>query len=224
MKIVFMGTPTFAVPVLKALHEKYDVVLVVSQPDRAKKKNQIIKTPVHEAADELGINIIQPESIKESYESLKEVNADVLVSAAYGQYIPSKILKLFKYTLNVHGSLLPKHRGGAPIQRSLINGDEKTGVTIIEMAKKLDAGRMYGKAEYEILESDNNSSLFDKLSIIGRDLLLEVIEDVYNGKNIGEIQNEDEVSKYMQEITDVYFPICQMLGLSQIKNSFGKRK
>ena len=118
----------------------------------------------------------------------------MLVSAAYGQYIPSKILKLFKYTLNVHGSLLPKHRGGAPIQRSLINGDEKTGVTIIEMAKKLDAGRMYGKAEYEILESDNNSSLFDKLSIIGRDLLLEVIEDVYNGKNIGEIQNEDEVT------------------------------
>lgn len=194
MKIVFMGTPNFAVPILKALHEKYDVVLVVSQPDRAKKKNQLIKTPVHEAADELGINIIQPESIKDSYETLKDLSADVLVSAAYGQYIPTKILKLFKYTLNVHGSLLPKHRGGAPIQRSLINGDEITGVTIIEMAKKLDAGKMYGKATYEILESDNNTSLFDKLSIIGRDLLLEVIEDVYSGKNLGEVQNEDEVT------------------------------
>ena len=99
MKIVFMGTPEFAVPTLEALNEKYDVVLVVSQPDRAKKKNQIIMTPVHECAERLGLNIIQPESIKDSFEAIKEVEADVLVSAAYGQYIPSKILNLFKYTL-----------------------------------------------------------------------------------------------------------------------------
>lgn len=194
MKIVFMGTPSFAVPVLKALNEKYEVVLVVSQPDRAKKKNQLIKTPVHDAACELGLKIIQPESIKDSFEEIKNVEADVLVSAAYGQYIPTKILRLFKKTLNVHGSLLPKHRGGAPIQRCLINGDDKTGVTIIEMAKKLDAGRMYAKREYEILDSDNNSTLFDKLSIIGTELLMEVIEDVYNEINLGEIQDENEVT------------------------------
>ena len=190
MKIVFMGTPSFAVPTLEALNEKFDVVLVVSQPDRAKKKNQLVMTPVHECAQRLGLNIIQPESIKDSYEVIKSYNADVLVSAAYGQYIPSKILSLFKYTLNVHGSLLPKHRGGAPIQRCLINGDTKTGITIIEMAKKLDAGKMYAKAEYEILDTDNNTTLFEKLSIIGRDLLLDTILDVYNGVNTGEKQDE----------------------------------
>ena len=189
-----MGTPEFAVPTLEALNEKYDVVLVVSQPDRAKKKNQIIMTPVHECADRLGLNIIQPESIKDSYEIIKNVEADVLVSAAYGQYIPSKILNLFKYTLNVHGSLLPKHRGGAPIQRCLINGDSKTGITIIEMAKKLDAGKMYTKVSYDILDEDNNTSLFEKLSIIGRDLLMNTIEDVYSGKNEGIAQNEDEAT------------------------------
>ena len=194
MRIIFLGTPEFAVPTLEALNEKYEVVLVVSQPDRAKKKNQIIMTPVHECAERLGLNIIQPEAIKDSYEAIKEKEADVLVSAAYGQYIPSRILNLFKYTLNVHGSLLPKHRGGAPIQRCLINGDTKTGVTIIEMAKKLDAGKMYSKAEYDILDTDNNTSLFEKLSIIGRDLLIKTIEDVYNGKNVGEIQNEDEAT------------------------------
>ncbi len=190
MKIVFMGTPSFAVPTLEALNEKFNVVLVVSQPDRAKKKNQLVMTPVHECAQRLGLNIIQPESIKDSYEVIKSYNADVLVSAAYGQYIPSKILGLFKYTLNVHGSLLPKHRGGAPIQRCLINGDTKTGITIIEMAKKLDAGKMYAKAEYEILDTDNNTTLFEKLSIIGRDLLLDTILDVYNGVNTGEKQDE----------------------------------
>ena len=194
MKIVFMGTPNFAVPTLEALNEKYEVVLVISQPDRAKKKNQIIMTPVHECANRLGLNIIQPESIKESYEIIKKTKADVLVSAAYGQYIPQKILSLFKYTLNVHGSLLPKHRGGAPIQRCLINGDTKTGITIIEMAKRLDAGKMYAKAEYDILDSDNNTSLFEKLSYIGKDLLLNTIEDVYSGKNQGIVQNDEEAT------------------------------
>ena len=123
---------------------------------------------------------------------MKQIEGDILVTAAYGQYVPTKILKLYKHALNVHGSLLPKHRGGAPIQRCLINGDTKTGVTIIEMVKKLDAGKMYGMSEYEILDSDNNSSLFDKLSIIGKDLLLDVIEDVYYGVNLGVDQNEEE--------------------------------
>ena len=207
MKIVFMGTPSFAIPVLKALNEKYEVVLVISQPDRAKKKNQIIKTPVHEAADELGLKIIQPESIKDSYEELKEIEADILVTAAYGQYVPTKILKLYKHALNVHGSLLPKHRGGAPIQRCLINGDEKTGVTIIEMVKKLDGGKMYGMKEYDILDTDNNSTLFDKLSIIGRDLLLEVIEDVYNGINLG-IEQDETLATFSSNIQREEEKIC----------------
>jgi len=194
MKIVFMGTPEFAVPILKALNEKYDVVLAVSQPNRVKKKGVLMPTPVAECAGLLGIEVFQPEKIKDDYQAILDKNADVLITAAYGQYIPSKILNSFKYCLNVHGSLLPKHRGGAPIQRCLINGDSKTGVCIMEMTKKLDAGKVFAVAEYEILPEDNNFSLFDKLSILGRDLLMTSIDDIYNGKNKGVLQNDCEAT------------------------------
>lgn len=190
MKIVFMGTPEFGVPILEKLASKYDVCLVVSQPDRVKKKGVYLNTPVKEAALKLNIPVFQPEKIGLDYKIIEDMNADVLVTAAYGQYIPSKILKLFKKTINVHGSLLPLHRGGAPIQRSIINGDEKTGVTIMEMAKKLDAGKMYAKQEYVILDDDTNTDVFNKLSLIGADLLMENIEDIYNENNLGEVQDE----------------------------------
>ncbi len=211
MKIVFMGTPSFAVPILRGLNEKYEIVLVVSQPNRAKKKGIIINTPVADEAINLGLNLFQPEKIKDDYEAILACNADVLVTAAYGQYVPSKILKAFKKCINVHGSLLPYHRGGAPIQRALINGDEYSGVTIMEMSKKLDAGVMYAKREYKIMPDDNSSSLFDKLSIIGKELLLEVIEDIYNGINLGEEQNE-ALATYSpniassEEIIDITMP------------------
>ena len=191
MKIVFMGTPQFAVPILEALNEKYEVVLAVSQPNRVKKKGVFIDTPVAECAKKLGVEIFQPEKIKDDYELILSKGADVLVTAAYGQYIPSRILNKFKYKLNVHGSLLPKHRGGAPIQRCLINGDRQTGVCIMEMTKKLDAGKVYATSVYDINEDDNSSLLFEKLSIIGRDLLIENIEDIYNGINIGKEQDEE---------------------------------
>lgn len=194
MKIVFMGTPEFAVPILEALHERYEVVLVVSQPNRIKKKNEIVETPVCASAKRLGLTVFQPEKLKDSYEPLVETKADILVTAAYGQYVPSKILNLFQKTLNVHGSLLPAYRGGAPIQRAIMNGEKVTGITIIEMAKKLDAGKMYAKKECAILDTDNSKALFEKLSIIGRDLLLEVIENVYLGKLEGLEQDEALVS------------------------------
>ena len=200
MKIVFIGTPEFAVPVLEALNSKYEVVLVVSQPNRVKKKGVFIHTPVAAKAKELGLNIIQPEKIGEEYEYLKSLEADVLVSAAYGQYVPTKILNLYKKTLNVHGSLLPKHRGGAPIQRAIMNGDDVTGVTIIEMAKKLDAGVMYAKKQYVIKDTDTSDIVFNELSIIGTNLLMEVIEDVYNGNLAGEAQNE-EVATFSSNLT-----------------------
>ena len=194
MKIVFIGTPEFAVPVLEALNEKYEVALVISQPNRVRKKGVFLDTPVCAKAKELGLNIIQPEKIGEEYEYIKSIEADMLVSAAYGQYVPTKVLKLFKKTLNVHGSILPKHRGGAPIQRAIMNCDDVTGVTIIEMAKKLDAGLMYAKREYVIKDTDTSDIVFNELSIIGTKLLMEVIEDVYNGVNVGEVQNEEEAT------------------------------
>ena len=190
MKIVFLGTPEFAVPSLRALNEKYEIVLVVSQPNREKKKGKLIPTPVAECASELGLKLIQPEHIKDEYEYLKELGADAMVTAAYGQYIPEKILKLFKKCINVHGSYLPYHRGGAPIQRCLIEGDEFTGVTIMEMAKRLDAGKIYSLSRYEIEEDDNSTSLFQKLSIIGRDLLISSIDDIYSEANLGTPQDE----------------------------------
>lgn len=194
MKIVFMGTPEFSVPILKALNEKYEVALVVSQPNRVKKKGILLDTPVAACAKELNLELFQPQKINQDYQKILDMKADVLVTAAYGQYVPTKILNSFKKCLNVHASLLPKHRGGAPIQRCLINGDKKTGVAIMEMVKKLDAGKVYAMSEYEILEDDNNTSLFNKLSIIGRDLLMDSIEDIYNNINLGVAQNDDEAT------------------------------
>jgi len=195
MKIIFMGTPNFAVPSLEALNEKYEVVLVVSQPAKPEGRKGILKNPpVALKALELGIQLFQPEHIKNEYEYFKNIKADMIVTSAYGQFIPTKILNLYKKCINVHGSLLPHHRGGAPIQRAIINGDKKTGVTIMEMVKKMDAGRMYASSEIPILDSDNNSSLFEKLAIIGKNLLMENIEDIYNGKNEGIMQNEEEAT------------------------------
>lgn len=195
MKIIFMGTPNFAVPSLEALNEKYEVVLVVSQPAKPEGRKGILKNPpVALKALELGIQLFQPEHIKNEYEYFKNIKADMIVTAAYGQFIPTKILNLYNKCINVHGSLLPHHRGGAPIQRAIINGDKKTGVTIMEMVKKMDAGRMYASSEIPILDSDNNSSLFEKLAIIGKNLLMENIEDIYNGKNEGIMQNEEEAT------------------------------
>ena len=195
MKIIFMGTPNFAVPSLESLNEKYEVVLVVSQPAKPEGRKGILKNPpVALKALELGIQLFQPEHIKNEYEYFKNIKADMIVTAAYGQFIPTKILNLYKKCINVHGSLLPHHRGGAPIQRAIINGDKKTGVTIMEMVKKMDAGRMYASSEIPILDSDNNSSLFEKLAIIGKNLLMENIEDIYNGKNEGIMQNEEEAT------------------------------
>lgn len=195
MKIIFMGTPNFAVPSLEALNEKYEVLLVVSQPAKPEGRKGILKNPpVALKALELGIQLFQPEHIKNEYEYFKNIKADMIVTAAYGQFIPTKILNLYKKCINVHGSLPPHHRGGAPIQRAIINGDKKTGVTIMEMVKKMDAGRMYASSEIPILDSDNNSSLFEKLAIIGKNLLMENIEDIYNGKNEGIMQNEEEAT------------------------------
>lgn len=194
MKIVFMGTPEFAVPILEALHERYEVQLVISQPNRIRKKGQWLDTPVCACAKKLGLPVLQPEKIGTEVERLKGLGADVLVTAAYGQYVPSKVLNIFKKTMNVHGSLLPAYRGGAPIQRAIMNGETETGITIIEMAKALDSGKMYAKRECPISDTDTATALFSKLSYLGRDLLLEVIEDIYEDRLPGEIQEEKQVT------------------------------
>ena len=194
MKIIFMGTPQFASTILESLSKKYEIVLVVSQPDKEVGRKRILTPPpVIEKARELGLKYTQPRKIREEYDDIVNAGADMIVTAAYGQIIPTIVLKSVKKAINVHASLLPKYRGGAPIQRSIINGDLKTGVSIIEMVDKLDAGCIYAQREIDIQKDDNNTTMFEKLSILGRDLLLEVIDDIYEGKNKGTPQDENKV-------------------------------
>jgi len=189
-----MGTPEFAATILDSLAKEYEVVLVVSQPDKEVGRKKVLTSPaVIEKAKELNLKYFQPKHIKDDYMPILNAGADIIVTAAYGQIIPNEVLRCVKKAINVHASLLPKYRGGAPIQRSIINGDKVTGISIIEMVSKLDAGVIYAKKEIEIEDSDNNTTLFEKLSYVGRDLLLDSILDIYSGKNKGVPQDEDKV-------------------------------
>lgn len=196
LKIVFMGTPEFSVPILEALIEQYDVVGVVTQPDkRVGRKQEVKYSPVKECAIKHNIPVFQPEKIRIEYENIMALEPDLIVTAAYGQIVGTKLLNYPKYrAINVHGSLLPKYRGGAPIQRALMNGDKKTGITIIYMEKAMDAGDMLGSKELDILEDDTSGTVFEKLSYLGRDLLLEVIPKLVEGKLNPQKQKENEVT------------------------------
>ncbi|MDE6357956.1 MAG: methionyl-tRNA formyltransferase [Eubacteriales bacterium] len=200
-----MGTPDFAVPTLEKLIEHHNVVAVVSQPDKPKGRGKkLVPTPVKEFALNNGItNILQPTSIKdESFiPELEKLNADIFVVAAYGQILTEKVLNIPKYRcINVHGSLLPKYRGAAPIQWSIINGEEKTGVTIMYMEKGLDSGDMILKKEIEITKDDTYKSLHDKMSIVGADALIEALNLIETGKCNPEKQ-DDSISTYAPMIS-----------------------
>ena len=196
IKVVFMGTPDFAVPVLEGLIENYEVVGVVSQPDkRVGRKQELVNTPIKEVALKHNILVFQPEKIKEDYEDVLKLNPDIIVTCAYGQIIPSAILDYPRLgCINVHASLLPKLRGGAPIHKAIIDGYSKTGITIMYMDKKMDNGDIISTSETEILDSDNLESLHDRLSIMGRDLLLRTMPSIINGTNKRIKQNEEEVT------------------------------
>ncbi|MBQ8206585.1 MAG: methionyl-tRNA formyltransferase [Bacilli bacterium] len=195
--IVFLGTPEFAACVLEGLlKENYNIIAVVTQPDKpVGRKKVLTPTPVKVVAQNYNIPVYQPISLRKDYEFLKEMDIDMLITTAYGQILPPEVLQMSKINnINVHASLLPKHRGGAPIHRSIINGDKVTGVTIMEMVDKMDAGKMYAKQEYVIDDEINTTQLFDKLQYVGRDLLLKVLPDLLENKIEGEEQNEDEVT------------------------------
>lgn len=191
-----MGTPTFAVPMLEALIEKYNVVLVVSQPDREKdRKGNLIVTPTKEVAIKNNIPVYQPLKIKEEYQTIIDYKPDIIITCAYGQIIPDIILKLPEYgCINVHGSLLPKLRGGAPIHHAIINGDKITGMTIMYMASKMDAGDIISKRSMEISENDNLDYIYNKMSYLGRDLLLDTLPSIFNRTNNREKQDENLVT------------------------------
>ena len=198
-KIVFMGTPKFAVPVLEMLIKNYGVELVITQPDKkVGRKKVLTPPPVKVVALENDIKVLQPEKIstdEETYNTLKELNPDIIITAAYGQLVPEKILEIPEFKcINVHGSLLPKLRGGAPIQYSILEDHGKTGITIMYMVKKLDAGDMISKVEVDILDSDNYETLHDKLSIAGCELLNETLPKIFNGDISPEKQDDTEAT------------------------------
>lgn len=186
MKIVFMGTPAFSVPILEALVESpYEVVAVVTQPDRPVGRKKILKhTPVKEAALKHGIEVLQPEKISGSpeMEKIMEIKPDLIVTAAFGQFLPTKLLNVPRLgAINVHASLLPKYRGGAPVHYALINGETETGVSIMYMEKKMDAGDIISQKSLPITRADDVGTLFDRLSLLGRDLLMETIPHIIDG-------------------------------------------
>lgn len=197
MKIVFMGTPDFAKESLEALYnEKYEILAVVTNPDRPKGRGmKMIASPVKEFALEKGIKIYQPEKVRNNEEFISEIKAlkpDVICVVAYGKILPKEILEIpSKGCINVHGSLLPKYRGAAPIQWAVLNGDKKTGVTTMYMDVGMDTGDMILKQETQIGEDETTGELWERLSKIGGDLLVKTLKEIEN-KTAPRIQQGDD--------------------------------
>ena len=184
LQIVFMGTPEFAVPVLQGLLDNYKVRAVVTQPDRKGNHNQISISPIKKLANDKAILVLQPEKIKEDYQEIINLKPDIIITCAYGQIIPRELLECPRLgCINVHASLLPKLRGGAPIHKAIIEGYKKTGITIMYMNTKMDEGDIITQEEIDILDNDTASSLHNKLSLLGRDLLLKTLPSIINGTN-----------------------------------------
>ena len=231
-----MGTPSFAVPILEALIEKTNVVMVVSQPDREKdRKGNVIYSPCNAIMN--NIPVFQPLKIREEYQTILDKKPDIIVTAAYGQIIPIELLNYPKYgCINVHGSLLPKLRGGAPIHHAIMNGDKVAGVTIMYMDKKMDAGDIISQRSIGIDDDMILDELYYKLSLLGRDLLMDTLPSIIDGTNNRIKQNEDEVTfgynitkdeekiNFNDKIDNVYNKIR---GLSSIPGAYaiinGKR-
>lgn len=203
MRIIFMGTPDFAVGTLTALIEAgHEIVLAVTQPDKPRgRKQTLVAPPVREAAVSHGIPVFQPKRVREpeALEELRKYEPELIVVAAFGQLLPKELLDMPTYgCINVHASLLPKYRGAAPIQRAILNGDAVTGVTIMRMDVGLDTGDMIAKEEVVIAPEDTGGTLFDKLSKAGADLLVRTIPSIADGTAVYTPQDESEATKVGQ--------------------------
>ncbi len=210
MNIIFMGTPEFAVPILDMLHLNHHVLMVVTQPDKpVGRKKVMTPSPVKVKASLLGIPVFQPDKLKEDYQSLIQMKPDLLVTAAYGQMLPKALLDAVT-CLNVHGSLLPKYRGGAPIQYALFDGLNETGVTIMYMAYQMDSGDIIKQASLPILPEDDYQSLSKRLSHLGAVLLEDVLKDIEKGMINRTPQNPNDVTfAYTLKPKDEYLDFHQ---------------
>ena len=220
LKLVFMGTPDISAYVFeKMILDGYHFVGLVAQPDHPVGRKGIIeKVPTKVIAEKYNIPVFQPAKIRDDYSFVDEIKPDLVITLAYGQIVPQGFLdKIPMGCLNLHGSLLPKYRGASPIQTALINSETVTGVTLMEMVKAMDAGRMYAKKEVEIKEDDNATSLFNKIKIAASELVLEALPRFINGELNGEEQDESLVSfcstiKPEQEKLDLSLSAKEIVG------------
>ena len=210
MNIIFAGTPEFAVPALAALIQSgYKIVMVLTQPDRpAGRGMKLQASPIKQLALQHNLNVFQPESLKsaEIQAHIAAVNADVMIVAAYGLIIPTSVLNMFSQTnkklgcYNIHASLLPRWRGAAPIHRSLLAGDAETGVTIMEVVPKLDAGHMICKGAVPITDNDTTQTLHDALSKIGADLMVQAMNDLAENGVLASIPQDESLVTYAHKL------------------------
>lgn len=211
MRVIFLGTPDFAVPTLDALYKKHDVIAVVCQPDKAKnRKGETVFGAVKQRAIELNIPVYQFAKIREEgAQVLKQLAPDIMITCAYGQILSQEILDIAPFgVLNVHGSLLPKYRGSAPIQWALINGEKTTGITIMKTALGMDTGDILSTREIQIDEQTYLQELYDQLKVVGAQLLIETIDNYVSGKITPVAQNESEAAN------------CKMLSKDDAKIDF----
>ena len=220
LRLVFMGTPEISASVFEAMIlDGYHFSALVAQPDRPiGRKGEIEKVPTKLVAEKYNIPVYQPVKIRKDYEFLKEINPDIIITLAYGQIVPEGLLAIPKYgCLNLHGSLLPKYRGAAPIQYALINGDKVSGMTLMEMVKEMDAGKMYAKKEVIIDKEDNATSLFIKMEEAAKELILKALPKYIDGELKGVEQDEKLVSicptiKPEQERLSLDYTVQEMWG------------
>lgn len=196
LNVVFMGTPKFSVPILQALIDNCNVVGVVTQPDKEVGRHKDIEfSEVKKKALEYNIPVVQPVKIRKEFDCVLEMNPDIIVTCAYGQIIPKEILDYPKYKcINVHASLLPKYRGGAPIHHAIMNGDEETGITIMYMAEGMDDGDIIKEEKVKIEENDNTETLENKLSKLGSDILIRTLPSILDNTNERIKQDESQVT------------------------------
>lgn len=201
MKIVFMGTTKFSKIILEKLHQKYHVSLVVTQPDKkVGRKQKIVYSEVKNLATALNINLFQPANIKKDYQTILRLKPDIIITAAYGQMIPEEVINS-SICLNIHGSLLPKRRGGAPVERAIMENDETTGVTLMHMAYKMDAGEIIAQKEIKIKDDDTTTVLMEKLAYLGACLLLEYLPKVLSG-DAPKIKQKESLATFSFNLTE----------------------
>lgn len=196
LNVLFMGSPSFSVPVLEELNKNVNIVGVVTAPDAyVGRKKVLTMCPVKEKAIGLGLKVYSPIKLRNDFEFIKELNPDMIITCAYGQILSEEILNIPKLgCFNLHGSLLPKYRGGAPIHYALLNGDEKTGITLMYMDKGMDSGDMIAKEEIKIEDNDNIESLTNKLSIIASNMIIKYLPSLIDGTNNREKQDSSKVT------------------------------